>query len=722
MREIALWGAVVELLGLAAAPLLRAAFQNRRDAALLCRPVGLALVAWAAWALTLLPGVPFERRTLLIGAAAVVAASWAAGRAARRRGRDFAAGPVWGPDETRGALFFWAPAAVFLLIRACLPEIVGQEKFMDLAFLNSLVRNRAMPPLDPWMAGGTINYYYWGYLLAASLVRLSGVATSIAYNLAIATFAGYSFSAAACLGLRLSAGRWRAGIWSGFGAVFAGDLAGAFDAWKAPLGRGFDYWHASRVIGNGNTINEFPFFTFFQADLHPHLMAYPFFLAVFALGHRMLEIPSRPEAGPPSSRADRMARAWPALLLAFLAGTARAANNWTLPVLAILLVTVSVLRSSAPARLPPASGAALGLIRGAGLLLLSLFLWYPYSRSYSLPSNGLAWTTMKSGLFEFLFFWGILFVVAAVGLLGRLPPADEAGTRRRDLRLALAGAAGLLGALATGAPALLVLLPLLFLAADWTWSALRGPDPDPGGVYTGFLLLLGLSIVAGCEFVYFRDPYGTELQRMNTVFKFYHQAWPLLAIAAAVIGERAWAGVGASRRAVCVVLSAALVLALLYPADALLSRLRMHEGPFTLDARSALARRAPGDAEAIAWLDSHAPRGAVVLEATGDAYSEYARISSHTGIPTVLGWGHHEGLWRGNDREVADRTALIRAFYEVRDESAAALFLQRYRVTHVVLGDLERQRHQTADRIADYVFLTQELAGSTAVFSVHVAP
>src|ERR1700737_5551281 len=59
MREIALWGAVVELLGLAAAPLLRAAFQNRRDAALLCRPVGLALVAWAAWALTLLPGVPF---------------------------------------------------------------------------------------------------------------------------------------------------------------------------------------------------------------------------------------------------------------------------------------------------------------------------------------------------------------------------------------------------------------------------------------------------------------------------------------------------------------------------------------------------------------------------------------------------------------------------------------------------------------------------------------
>jgi YYY domain-containing protein len=722
MREIALWGAVVELLGLAAAPLLRAAFHNRRDAALLCRPVGLALVAWAAWALTLLPGVPFERRTLLIGAAAVAAASWAAGRAARRRGRDFALGPLWGPDEIRGALLFWAPAAVFLLIRACLPEILGQEKFMDLAFLNSLVRNRAMPPLDPWMAGATINYYYWGYLLAASLARLSGVAALIAYNLAIATFAGYSFSAAACLGLRLSGGRWRAGIWSGIGAVFAGDLAGAFDAWKAPLGRGFDYWHASRVIGNGNTINEFPFFTFFQADLHPHLLAFPFFLAAFALGHRVLEIPSRPAPGTPSSRAERIARAWPSFLLAFLAGTARAANNWTLPALAILLVAVSALRSGGAARLPSAAGAVLGLIRGGGLLLLSLLLWYPYSRSYSLPANGLGWTTMKSGVFEFLFFWGILFVVAAVGLLGRLPPTDEAGRRRRDLRLALAGAAGLAGALATRTPALLVLLPLLVLAAGWMWSALREREPDPGGVYTGFLLLLGLSIVAGCEFVYFRDSYGVELQRMNTVFKFYHQAWPLLAIAAAVVGERAWAGIGALRRAVRVVLSGALVLALLYPADALLSRLRSHEGPFTLDARPALARRAPGDAEAIAWLDSHAPRGAVVLEATGDAYSEYARISSHTGIPTVLGWGNHEGLWRGNDREVAERAALIRDFYEGRDEPAAALFLQRYKVTHVVVGDLERQRHPTADRIAEYIFLTRELAGSTAVFSVHVAP
>jgi len=40
-----MWVLTVEVLGLACLPLLRAFFADRRDAALLSRPVGLALVA-----------------------------------------------------------------------------------------------------------------------------------------------------------------------------------------------------------------------------------------------------------------------------------------------------------------------------------------------------------------------------------------------------------------------------------------------------------------------------------------------------------------------------------------------------------------------------------------------------------------------------------------------------------------------------------------------------
>ncbi len=77
MRDILAWALTVEALGLAALPLLRLFFDNRRDAALLSRPVGLALVAYVAWALTLLPRIPFERRLIFFALLAVSAVSYA---------------------------------------------------------------------------------------------------------------------------------------------------------------------------------------------------------------------------------------------------------------------------------------------------------------------------------------------------------------------------------------------------------------------------------------------------------------------------------------------------------------------------------------------------------------------------------------------------------------------------------------------------------------------
>src|ERR1700686_1790322 len=109
-----MWILTVDVLGLACLPLLRAFFENRRDAALLSRPVGLALVAYLGWALSLSKSVGFERGTLLLALALIGITSFLVWRSARRAG----AGPMppWGPEERRAALFFWLPTAVFLMI------------------------------------------------------------------------------------------------------------------------------------------------------------------------------------------------------------------------------------------------------------------------------------------------------------------------------------------------------------------------------------------------------------------------------------------------------------------------------------------------------------------------------------------------------------------------------------------------------------------------------
>jgi YYY domain-containing protein len=715
---ILIWVVTVEVLGLACLPLLRVFFENRRDSALLSRPAGLTLVAFVGWALSLSRSIGFERGTLLLALALVAVASFLVRRAARRAGR--APEPYWGAEEKRAALYFWVPTAVFVVIRAAVPEVLGAEKFMDLAFLNSLTRGGAMPPSDPWMAGHTINYYYWGYLLAAVLAKISAVPTFISYNLAVATFAGYSFVAAACLGLRLSGGRAAAGIWSGIGSVFAGNLTGALDAWHSPLSRDFDYWHASRVIAGG-TINEFPFFTFFHADLHPHLLAFPFYIAAFAVAHRVMEIPPAPLPGPWKA-ADLLRKAWPPLLLALFAGTARAANNWNLPAMALLLVFTGVFRTTQGRRLPALGDVLWGALAGAGILLLSLLLWLPYSRSYALVTQGLARTTMKSDLLEFLGVWGILFAAGYAALLPTLAGSkDEASRRRRDLVVAILSIACLLAAFAAKAPALVVILPLGCLGAAVAIRALRSPEGNPEDLFAGFLLVLGLAMVAGCEFIYFKDSYGLDLQRMNTIFKFYHQAWPLLACAVAVFGERVWRERARARLPARAVLAAAMLLCLFYPFEAAVSRLRQHEGSVSLDLRTAIVRRSSGDAAAIEWIGQHAPAGTVVLEATGDPYSEFARISSHTGVPTVLGWGNHEGLWRSNDAEVAQRGAAVRTFYTTPDPRTAAAVLQRYGVTHVVLGDMERRAYPRAGNVASFPFLEPVFPGDTTIYRVALA-
>jgi YYY domain-containing protein len=561
------------------------------------------------------------------------------------------------------------------------------------------------------MAGTTINYYYWGYLLAAAEAKLSGVAPLVAYNLAVATFAGFSFVAAACLGLRLSRGRLGVGLAAGAGAVFAGNLTGAFDAWSAPFAAEFDYWHASRVIGpeNFKTINEFPFFTFFHADLHPHLLAFPFFIAAFVVAHRWVEAGS-----------EKGLRGWPSMLaVALVAGTARAANFWNLPAMAILLVVGGVFWTTRGARLPALLPAVRGGLVGTGIFAASLVLFYPYTSSFQLENRGLGRATMFSGILEFLGVWGILFAVCALGLWPRAGEDSEAARRRRDLSLAVAAGVSLAAGLILQMPAMTLVLFLALLAARAAWKSLRSPEEDGPGVFAAFLVILGLGMIGGCELVYFKDTYGQDLQRMNTLFKFYHQAWPLVAIGGAVFAGRAWDAGARRSRAFRAALAVCALAAALWPLNVAVSRFRQKDAPLSLDAHGPLERRGKGDAAAIDWLKANAPVGSVVLEASGDPYSEFARVSSHTGVPTVMGWANHEGLWRSNDPEVEERKARVKLFYTTPDPRVAWETIQKYGVTHVVLGDMERKTYGSNPATAGFPFLSPAFGSEgTAIFTV----
>ena len=75
--------------------------------------------------------------------------------------------------------------ALMALLRAANPDITGTEKPMELAFINAILRSTSFPPNDPWLAGYSISYYYFGYVITAMLIKLTAIPSGIGFNLMI---------------------------------------------------------------------------------------------------------------------------------------------------------------------------------------------------------------------------------------------------------------------------------------------------------------------------------------------------------------------------------------------------------------------------------------------------------------------------------------------------------------------------------------------------------
>ena len=155
--------------------------------------------------------------------------------------------------------------------------------------------------------------------------------------------------------------------------------------------------------------------------------------------------------------------------------------------------------------------------------------------------------------------------------------------------------------------------------------------------------------------------------------------------------------------------AAAVAGAAVYPVAGTYARKGGFDRAPTLDGLGWLRDRAPGDVGAIAWLNDHAPAGAVVLEAVGEDYSAFghARISTFTGLPAVLGWAGPRAPVGPRGRRPGRRTST--QAYTSPTTAAARAVLDRYDVRYVVVGPLERTDYGDAgvakwDELGERVF------------------
>ncbi|MCB9127026.1 MAG: phospholipid carrier-dependent glycosyltransferase [Ardenticatenales bacterium] len=704
------WALLLELLGLLALPwLLTVMPQMPGRGYAFAKPLGLLLVGWLSWLLASLRVVPFTMGGIGLAAAIIGIGSLLLGLRLLR-GRSLA---TWlrrdGRALLRAEVVFWLFFALVLLIRWANPDIwhpqMGGERPMDFSYLNATIKSTYFPPMDPWFAGGTINYYYFGFVLVAVLIKVSGIVPAVAYNLVVPTLYAALAAGVWAVAWALLANATRRGRYAALAALFVAvignlgelkvvrdGLVGLSDSTVrtglAPLdtlirmGDGllngvilggqqlagrpeWPYWNATRVIESAQ-INEFPWFTFLYADLHAHMMALPYTALALGLAVALLF----------AQRRGWLAEALHLFLLALVIGALWPMNTWDFPTYGLVAFAGLGLRAWARDGRITLDGLLGTLWRWGLVILLARLLFQPFHSHYATGYSSIErWRGEITTLGEFLtihgfFLWLIAFMLGADLLFGRghnsavrrlrfalkhgrrstrwatLSPASRAALAVAALAAVLA----LLIAQSWSAPvgvALLLLIPalLLFFRAE----------PQPLWQMALFMVIVGLALVIVVELVVLTGDVG----RMNTVFKFYLQVWLLWGIAAAIgmaqiaptlarwSGPWRWLWRG----------SVALLFAitLLYPIFSTYAKINdrfdRSVGP-TLDGMAFMEKaiyngpRGPlplsDDAAAIRWLQENVSGSPTVAEMVQALYNPSSRITMYTGNPSIVGWDWHQ--------------------------------------------------------------------------------
>jgi YYY domain-containing protein len=216
-----------------------------------------------------------------------------------------------------------------------------------------------------------------------------------------------------------------------------------------------------------------------------------------------------------------------------------------------------------------------------------------------------------------------------------------------------------------------------------------------------FVLLLvvaGALLTLAPEFIYLYDVFG---MRLNTIFKFYYQAWVLFGVAALFGLSYLMRQVRSLGLAVTAAYGLLLAIALLFPVYAVSARAQEFRGPAiaeqraqpTLNGLAHVARHNPDEYAALMWLRENVTGTPVILEAVGGSYTGYGRVSAGTGLPTVLGWPGHQHQWRGTTREPARREPAVETIYSRPDWDQTMELLNRYQVAYIYVGGLERSSY-----------------------------
>ena len=587
-------------------------------------------------------------------------------------------------------LLFFALFLLWTYLAGFHPAAYGTEKFMDYGFMEAMMRSKTLPATDLWYSGGKINYYYGGQYFAVFLTRLSGTKVELTYNLMRTFVAGLAFILPFSLVRQMVKDRLGkkndgfkkalpavAGALSGVAVSIAGNMHYVIYAQIIPFiqkltGQEVDsYWFpdATRYIGFNpenevdKTIHEFPCYSFVLGDLHAHVVNIMFVLLLLGLLYAWMKKVRTVKFSPEK---QGLATFWkkqlfmPQLLsVAALLGMFHWTNYWDFVIYFVVTGGVVLFMNIITMEGKIKWILAVTIAQAVEILVIATVVILPFTLNFETMVQGVGIARHHSLFHQLLVLWGLPVILTLAYVVALL--AEK--LRKKENR----SFTGLLFSISV---------------------------PDLFVVIMG-LCAIGLIMIP--ELVYVRDIYEKNSARANTMFKLTYQAYIMFGMTM-IYGIFRMLFVFRKKilKGIAVVGLTFFVWTCGYFGNSVQAWFGTVWDPSAykgLNATAFLETDFPEDAKGIRWLKDNIKGSPVVLEANGDSYTDYERVSAMTGLPTVLGWYVHEWLWRNDVADLNLKSEKIQNIYTSTDEEQVKELLEKYDISYIFIGSCEREKY-----------------------------
>lgn len=621
--------------------------------------IAIIAISYTSYVLGIMKIVPFNRMSLFFIIGIFILINWLIFKKSKKITDTYRIGSMIIFEE----MLFLVSFIFWTYIRSQEPSIHSLEKFMDFGFMNSILRSDFFPPKDIWYAPEPINYYYFGHLSGAFLIKLSNILPSIGYNLILSTLFAQGITqvfglVTNIISFYMPKVRRIPNVIFGLVSAYIVNLGGNLHTlyvftsgypnespvpfWKilstySPL----TYWYPNATRFIPYTIHEFPSYSYVVADLHGHVFDIPFVILTLAI--LFLQFTGK-------------WRLKGTIALGFMTAVHYMTNAFDGPI--YILLTALLLFSVFKATVKFSTHI---------VALLASFV------VFSLPFS-IHFTPFVSGI-------GVNCSPDFLVNMGRLGPfIFERGNCQTSPFWMLFVLWGFFWI------SFSLFLVNRYIVKKW--------DEKTKSTDLFFIIIFGFGIFLTLipEFFYIKDIYPQHF-RANTMFKLGYQAFMMMGIAAGITFFRVKQKTILISRILAVVFIFFSFFVIIYPFFSVPSYYGLLNRTPVIDGSRWLNSDHPEDMEIIAYLNEKVEGQPVILEAQGDSYTDYERISAYTGLPTVAGWWVHEWLWRGSSDVIASRIPEVEKMYQSDDIVETTYLLKKYKVEYVIISRLERQKY-----------------------------